>query len=197
MKYGNWTLGQTEALINAVGGLEIAMRLISGVAKVVIETVKRLIKTGDTDEILAMEGLVITEEFLRDRCNIKFLGDNFRRLVLGKKLAAVKARKLGVHKPQEWVTTQQIAQELGAHEPNFFLYLLALVEKQKNGESGTLLTDGYSTLVIVEIEEPDGKGGVVKNPWAVFVRWNSVRRFWYAGAYPAEYEWDSVVRFLS
>lgn len=43
MKYGEWTLGQTEALINKVGGLDAAKRILSGAVKMVLEVVKHIL----------------------------------------------------------------------------------------------------------------------------------------------------------
>ena len=43
MKYGELSLGQIEALVNVVGGMEVVKRLISGTAKAVVHTVKHII----------------------------------------------------------------------------------------------------------------------------------------------------------
>ena len=43
MKYGELNLGQIEALVNVVGGMEVVKRLISGAAKAVIQFVKHIV----------------------------------------------------------------------------------------------------------------------------------------------------------
>lgn len=195
-------LGQANALVKILGGMEVIGRLLSGAAKVVIETVKRLLKVGDTD-VSVTGGLTITEALLAERFNIKFLGDNFRRLLLSKVLKGIAGRKLVVSKLQEYATTQQIGDEAGWHEADWVLYLLALVERQKNGEpqdfaqGRVLRVDGYSTIVTVELEEPDGKGGIKKTAWAVYAYWYSVSRSWYVGADPLGSDWVDGRQVLS
>ena len=43
MKYGKLELGQIEALVNIIGGLENVMKILQGAVKVVLEVVKHLI----------------------------------------------------------------------------------------------------------------------------------------------------------
>lgn len=45
MKYGDWTMGQTEALINRLGGQEAALNILRGVVEVVIKVVSYLTVT--------------------------------------------------------------------------------------------------------------------------------------------------------
>ena len=45
-KYGDWTRGEEEALLNILGGVEIARNILKGVAKVVIEVISHLVGTS-------------------------------------------------------------------------------------------------------------------------------------------------------
>ena len=42
MKYGDWTMGQTEALLNKLGGQEVALDILRGVMEVVIKVMDTL-----------------------------------------------------------------------------------------------------------------------------------------------------------
>lgn len=67
-KYGNWTRGEDEALLNILGGVEIARDILRGKIKVVFQTVVSSIKFTRklfVDEDKSVECLLRVAEFRR------------------------------------------------------------------------------------------------------------------------------------
>jgi len=91
---------------------------------------------------------------------------------------------------QEDSTNQQISDELGDAGISPLAYLLSLVEQQKQGNAGTLRTDGYANLIIVEVED---------SVWGVGVRWSSGDGYWDVEADPLAYpyDWDAGDQVVS
>jgi hypothetical protein len=65
MKYGNWTMGQTEALLNKLGGDEVAMGILRGTIEVITKLVSFITHTFMVmvDETQTVEELVKAEKF--------------------------------------------------------------------------------------------------------------------------------------
>jgi len=146
-------------------------------------------------EVPANGEVIITEQLLREKYNFGWFGDNFRRLFFGRKLNEVSARSIAIHQLKEYCTNQQLKDELGDQAVISFLYALSLVEQQRDGQQGPLLTNGYGNLVIVEIKEKDGKKGF----WLVDFDWDSGDRYWVVGANPLGNlgEWGDGYQVLS
>ena len=176
-------LGQANALVEILGGMDVVHRILSGMSRAVIETFKRLVKTGTID-VPDTEEMVLTEKFLRENYNFGWFGDNFQKLFFGKTEKGANGHKLAIHRLQEPATGQQLKDELGAGAVTPLAYLLFMVKKQKNREEGVLLTNGYANIVIVEVEEDDGKGGKKNALWLVYAYWSSGDRCWRADASP-------------
>ncbi len=131
--------------------------------------------------------IILTEQLLREKYNFGWFGGNFRRLLLGKKLKGVPARSIAIHNLKEYSTNQQIKNELGEQAVTSFAYALNLVEKQRKGENGPLLTNGYANLMVVEVEEETKENGqkvIKKTFWVVNFSWNSSDRYWDVAAGP-------------
>jgi len=94
---------------------------------------------------------------------------------LGKTLKGTPAGMVAVNQLKEYSTNQQLKDELGNEAVTPFASMLSLMEKQRNGEAGSLLTNGWANLVLVEV-----KGEL----WVVGVRWDSYYRDWNVGACP-------------
>lgn len=148
----------TDAVISVVGEISTSrLRFVS------------------TAPVAASEDVVLTEQLLKERFNIRWIGDNFRREFLDKLLKGAPAKNLAIHQLAEDSNNQKIKNELGDAGISPLAYLLSLVEQQKKGEAGPLLTNGYANLIIVEVE-----GSV----WVVFVSWGSHYGYWYVEALP-------------
>ena len=125
----------------------------------------------------ASEDVVLTEQLLREKYNVGWRGDNFARLFLGKTLKGAPAGMVAVNQLKEYSTNQQLKDELGNEAVTPFASMLSLVEKQRNGETGSLLVNGWANLVLVEVEG---------ELWVVLVYWYFYCRCWGVGAYPLE-----------
>jgi hypothetical protein len=158
-------------------GNKLREAVTDAVISVVGEISTSRLRFVNTSDVPATEDLVLTEQLLQDKFNIRWLGDNFRSLFVGKTLEGAGSGKLAIHSLAESSTNQQLKDELGDGAISPLAYLLSLVENQKQGGAGPLLTNGCANLLIVEVE-----GSV----WVVDVRWHSGCGYWRAGADPLE-----------
>lgn len=136
--------------------------------------------------VAGSEEFVITEQLLREKYNFGAFGNNFCRLFFGKALKKVLTRVIAIHQLNTRLTDKQIKDELGNHAITSFAYALSLVEKQREGEDGPLLTNGHTNLMVVEVEEEVEENGkkVTKNSvWAVRFVWSAIREYWSVGAH--------------
>ncbi len=197
MKYGKLELGQIEALVNVLGGMEIVMRLISGVAKAVIQAVKRL-KKVDAKPVSGAKKFVITEERLV-QANIEYFGDNFKKYIIGCVVEEVGDTDIAIHKLGESATCQQMMNELGPNAIISFAHFLSLIEKQPKGEKGFLLTDWSANIAFI-IGKSDEKGKEnEKKAWTVHARFNPDDGYWNVHAYPMDdtLQWSAGHQVLS
>jgi hypothetical protein len=125
----------------------------------------------------ATEDIVLTEQLLKECFNIRWFGDNFRELFMNKLLKGAPAGNLDLHQLVENSTNQQLKDELGDKSVSPLAYLLSLVEQQKQGGPGPLLTNGYANLIVVEVAD---------SVWVVCVIWGSRYGYWRVGAGPRE-----------
>lgn len=77
MKYGDWTLGQTEALLNIVGGAEVARAVLKNESRLIVDHNARKIFATPQEQVKSL--LTINEQVWKDRsiteAAIKALGD--------------------------------------------------------------------------------------------------------------------------
>ena len=110
---------------------------------------------------------------------IGFIGDNFKKYLLGKIEKGVQATTLAVDTLIRASVDALIRAELGVRrEITTLAHIWELMKNQPSGESGVLLTSGYANIFYVI--------GVDGNVWAVDVRWSSFYEGWYVHAYPVE-----------
>jgi len=85
MKYGEWTLGQTEALLNKLGGTEVAFGILRGTIEVVTRVVSFIVGTFMilVDETKSVEELVKDGKF--DWSNDNITSQNFPKPASGQK----------------------------------------------------------------------------------------------------------------
>lgn len=176
MKYGDLNLGQIEALVNKIGGMEGVQRLLAGATKVVEVakgTVKNLLeRLPVTIALPAVIDFTAKEDFVVDtskraKVRISWLGANFKRHFLEKvEKGEVAAETLAVNKLLDYAYDPAIITELGG-ELKVELTLgqfFAAFAKQPRGEDGPLVTNGYANIGYIRAVD-----GVL---WAVFGYWS-------------------------
>ena len=64
-KYGDWTRGEDEALLNILGGVEVARNILKGTVKVVTEVISNIVNafTVLVDETLSVEEAIKLGKF--------------------------------------------------------------------------------------------------------------------------------------
>lgn len=188
MKYGKLELGQVEALVNTLGGMEAVMRILQGSAKVVIEAVKLLTKLTTVTVPEAKE-FVLTDNVLKE-ANI-YGWDNFKERFLGKKCPGAKTATLAVHRLEKDSLDQPILAELGDCAETTMDHFVWLVTQQSKGQDGVLLTNSRANIFYIRDDE-----NVL---WAVYARWYSDDRYWGVGASSVEdpYGWDAGSQVIS
>lgn len=184
MKYGELNLGQIEAIVNKLGGMGGVSRFLSGELTIKASDLLRQVATvnvADVNKFVASDNFRTNNPVVK----IAWLGDNFKRIFLGKTEEGVEATTLTIHKLEKTSRDPGIMAELGEWRTETSLaHLYELLKKQPNGESGVLLTNGYANIFYIR--------GTDGNFWAVLAHWprdgwyvlaNSVENpdVWYAG----------------
>lgn len=178
-KYASWTFGQVEALINILGGDEVARNILAGKVKVVAQTVQQVIETlldfagtvtvpATTSKLVAKEKFMISTE-RNAPVKISYLGDNFTAWFLnndGKIEDPITEQTLRYHKLRQSSVDGPIITELGGEEKSetTLSEMFSLMEKQKHGEDGVLLNNGYANIFYIK-----DQNGVLR---AVLVSWD-------------------------
>jgi hypothetical protein len=170
-KFNDVTMGQMEACINRMGGMQNFLTYIRGEGKIVFDTLLTFIGTMKMGAQLAfVTSPASFSEYLSDIHH-----SNVIREFCGLEVAAAPAVELALHKV-----------DYGAdHSPNGRI----LLELGKKAEVGiahfvAFLSDNRGTTdrFIFYLR---GKNG---NLWAVYARWEmgGESDFWYVQAYPAD-----------
>jgi hypothetical protein len=189
MKYGEVNLGQTEALLNKIGGVVGMNKILSGewivgeptkVAKAKSGASTKVLAgllelTGEPTKMSAIERFVARDKFVVNRQGelpISYLGDNFRNNFLDVVEENVPACTLKQRKLLKASVDTPILNALGDKD-------LAKIEKARSALAHTfdyLKTDDRSKWYIFYVA--DAKGIV----WAVSAYWDGDG--WYVGADP-------------
>ena len=175
MKYGNWTLGQIEAVLNKIGGDKEIERLLQGKLKIVeaVEVTKKLLEfIGNVDVLATKKKFVAKKKFIIDtsdkaKIKISYLGDNFQEWFLSKTEKSIEATKLRYSRLTECSVDEPIITELGGEEKaeTTLTEVFSLMEKQPNGKDGDLLNNGYANIFYVR--DADGVFRAVSVRWGV------------------------------
>jgi len=165
MKYGELNLGQIEAAVNKLGGMDGVRRLLSGDLVVKAVGLLKRVATAHTPAVKRF----VARDHLAD-CNIGWTGENFKSLFLDKVYKDVGEEKLAIHRLEKASLDAPILYELGERPNTSIAHLFSLIKRQKNGEKGDLLTNGYVNIVY----DYDDEG----NFWAVIARWRSGDGSW-------------------
>jgi len=190
-KYDGWTYGETEALLNIIGGADVARKVLRGESKLtVVEIVPQpLLTLAGTVKVQPVNKLGVNEFFNENNSSVKisYVGDNFKTWFYGKVEVQPNAdetepgegpyRTLGENGADKSVLCYYtlnrssvdgpIIKELGGEDKvkTTLFHIAALMWKQPDGKQGALLTNGYANIFYVR----DVNGGF----WAVSVYWDA------------------------
>lgn len=134
-----------------------------------------LLEDVGTVTIARTERFIARKKFAVDTTvKISCLGDNFQELFLGKVEELLGEITLRYQKLRKASRDISIINELGGEEKaeTVLAEIYALLERQRNGEKGTLLTNGYANIFYVR--------NVIGVLCAVDVRWRGDG--WFVGA---------------
>jgi len=163
MKYGELNLGQIEAIVNKLGGMDGVQHFLSG--ELVIKT-PELLRQVVTVPVDGVKKFVVTDHFKVGTVNsvrIAWLGDNFEQVMLGKVEENIPAATLTAHALTKASLDAPIMVELSNRAETFLAHLWELLRKQPKGESGALLTNSCANIFYVR--ETDGNLCVVSADW--------------------------------
>lgn len=133
----------------------------------ILELVPTTTVTATAEQFIAKEGFVL-DTSCKAKVKISYLGDNFKDWFLkdgGKVEEPIAQQTLRYHKLREASRDGPIIAELGgeAKAETTLTEMFSLMEKQKNGEAGALLNNGYANIFYIK----DSTGALR----AVHVRW--------------------------
>lgn len=173
MKYGELTLGQIEALVNKVGGMEGVQRILTDATEVVVKAATKLLELVTTVETTGIKAFKAGGKFREgkttDGVKIAWLSDNFKENFLGKTEQNVAQAAFRIQKLKK-----ASLDELGDTAEIFLAQLWELLKKQGNGQRGDLLVSGYANITYIR----DSSG----NLWAVCAHWRADHDGWHVNA---------------
>lgn len=191
-KYGDLTLGQTEALVNRLGGKEVVDGILSGdLAVAVTKVAAKLLDFIRTVRVAATSKFIAKDHFAADSQEVKlaWIGNNFKQWFLAKVEEPQAEVTLRYHQLKKNSLDAPILAELRGKAETTLASIWEFLKKQPNGEPGKLLTNGYVNIFYVRDS--------VTVLRAVLVRWYSDG--WRVGAGSVEglREWFEGYRVFS
>ena len=188
MKYGDATMGQFEAVINKLGGMDGLHRFLAGESTIMPQVHKFL---GQMREIVLKRST--RSSSIQTRKGL-WVSSEFDRLVgSGKatKLQETKIRSFDLIEPANDAEIQgELPKDHAFKATEIRGVLEALIGLQPDGEDGFLLTNGYWNLFYVV----GADGGVC----VVHVGWHAYDRRWVVDAGPLDdARWSEGRRVLS
>ena len=177
MKYPDLTAGDSEFLLNIIGGWEKFQQVKKGLLTIVVKTAG-LLKPVATVSIPAVSRFVAKDHFTVGTSEVKigWLGDNFREHFLAKVEKRVPTIDLAISTLVSGSLDAPILAELSDKAETTLASLWHLLCQQRSGQAGALLTNGYSNIFYIR-----DTGGVL---WAVNARWNVSYGGWDVEAFP-------------
>ena len=129
-------------------------------------------------------------ETRKAKVKIVVLAENFRNNFLEMIEENLPAGALRVHKLLKSSVDKLIIAELGEHD-TYLADLWMMLEKQPNGEEGSLLVNGWSNIFYIKSKN--------SQLWAVYAYWNATDGGWYvrANSVTSPYEWDAGYQVVS
>ncbi len=169
-KYPNWTRGQEEALLNILGGQEVAEAILRGKLKIRVDG-------PDVLRQIAFVDMEATEPFVWRAMNATWLGHYYPNVVGTADNRELPATRLAVSRLKQSATAESVLTTLGSLAEIQLGYFLNLVQCQSHNESGPLNAQGQRNLAFVRTEG---------RLWVVFCWRSRVQDFWTMGAEPAD-----------
>ena len=184
MKYPDVTLGRVEAVWNKLGGEGGVNRFLRGELVILEPPKPKLLEFVGTISVSAVKEFVAKKKFvinIGDNALVKvsYLGDNFREQFLGKIEKSFPGSELRYQKLMKSSVDDSIINKLGgkAKAETTLAEVFSLMEKQGNGQSGALLTNGWWNIFYVH-----DINGVLRT---VLIYWSGVG--WHVDAHSAEH----------
>lgn len=193
MKYGELNLGQVEAIVNKLGGMDGVQQFLSGALIVTKAAVEKLLELVGTVMIPATKKFVARDHFATGSKVVKigFIGNNFSNWFLGKTEKPNSQAELRYQRLSKNSLDKPILNELGNLAETTLSAIWELLKSQPNGENGVLLTNGcWNIFYVKDVED------VLR---AVSVRWNAFFGSWDLSAYSVAdpYGWYAGDRVFS
>lgn len=156
MKYGELNLGQIEALVNKLGGMDAVKQILSETAKVVVEKVKEvLLQLVATVSVAARTTKFVVAKELsvgdHDGLKIAHWSDNFKELFGDRVEEPTAGSELIILRLTRYAYDTEIVADLGgdAKAGTTLSEFKVLLAKQGNGQKGNLLTNGYANIAYI------------------------------------------------
>jgi len=172
-KYGDWTRGEDEALLNKLGRTETARRMLRQGFKIVFTTIINWL--GNITLPFTTTKFVASEKFVLNttdssKTKISYLDRDFKSWFLGKTEEPIGEVNLRYGVMTELANSRRIVEDLGGEEKSetTLTEMFALMEKQGQGEKGDLLNNGWANIFYIK-----DNTGVLR----------TVRVFWYVGGW--------------
>ncbi len=109
VKYSELNLGQIEAIVNKLGGMEGVQRFLSGKVEIVAKSILSFLRV----ETIFAQPTVTTSEKYFEEAGVKWMNDNFESQFLVLEVEAVDETTLSIHKLDEASLDEHILTELG------------------------------------------------------------------------------------
>jgi len=183
IKHSELNLGQIEAIVNKLGGMEGVKRFLAGTVETVVKSILELVNSGI--KVSAWSRFVVADNFKKGNAGIYYLGDNFQKWFGSKVEANVPSATLSSRTLTQSSVDGPIKAELGENHETFLSWLFEKIEVQSDGREGELLVNGYANIFYVD-------GRVVPAYW-------DAGHGWYVLAFSVEnpYTWDDGDRVFS
>lgn len=181
MKYGTWNMGQTEALLNRLGGEEVALRMLRQAFKVVFTSIVNwlgnIVLPATTEKFVASEKFVVNTTDAT-KTKISYLDGELKSWFLGKTEDPIGEVSIRYGVLAESANSRKIIEDLGGEEKSetTLTEMFYLMEKQGQGEEGMLLINGRANIFYIKDQK-----GVLR---AVGVYWRDGG--WFVVAYSVE-----------
>ncbi len=148
IKYNELNLGQIEAIVNKLGGMEGVRRLLADMIEIVANSILELVSSDI--KVSARERFVVADNFKKGNAGIYYLGDNFKKWFGSKVETNVPAATLSSRRLTQSSVDGPIKVELGENHETFLSWLFEKIEAQADGHEGELLVNGYANIFYVD-----------------------------------------------
>ncbi|OHA91408.1 MAG: hypothetical protein A2758_03055 [Candidatus Zambryskibacteria bacterium RIFCSPHIGHO2_01_FULL_49_18] len=149
-KFNDVTVGQMEACINRMGGMENFLRFIGGAGELVFRLLSLVTREITVSSVSAREKFVVADHFKKGNAGIYYLGDNFKKWFGSKVEENVPAARLLSHQLTQSSVDGPIKAELGEGHETFLAWLFQMIEAQEDGREGALLVNGYANIFYID-----------------------------------------------